>query len=214
PVVLGQGDDSGFVAVRPEVPAEIARGASGAEENARARSVEAAKPSSVAGLEKRVVGLQRCDLRLETLRGKVAAGQRGTLCPCLAAAADQLPDLRQCGFRQLAVSGELAAEYVDEGRLAARVIALQHIFARRVLRLGRPVIIEGTHAGISPYDIGRGDGLAEIFARARAQIVDFRRRDPHVGGIAAIVEIRRTDQGEVGLVRYREKDAAVAVLEE
>src|SRR5690606_7883890 len=111
-------------------------------------------------------------------------------------------------------SGELAAEYVDEGRLAARVIALQHIFARRVLRLGRPVIIEGTHAGISPYDIGRGDGLAEIFARARAQIVDFRRRDPHVGGIAAIVEIRRTDQGEVGLVRYREKDAAVAVLEE
>ena len=115
---------------------------------------------------------------------------------------------------QAPVGGDLAAEYIEQRRLAFRRVGLQHIIARGLLRLRGTIIIERTHAGIGPDDMLALDRLDEIFAGGGAEIIDLGIADFHLGRIAVIVLIGGADEGEILFVGNGENDAAIGVLEE
>src|SRR5690606_36373605 len=97
---------------------------------------------------------------------------------------------------------------------AVAALYLQHVVARRFLRLARTVVEERANAGIGPDDIVAPDGLGEIFAGRSAKIVDFRIADANTPRIALIVAVGRTDQRELFLIGNGEHDTPVRVLEE
>lgn len=117
-------------------------------------------------------------------------------------------------LRKPARSGELTAKDVDQRRCALRCIFLQDVIAGCFLRLARTIIIERTHAGISPDDILKAHRLLEILTGTRAEIIGFFIADRDLGRIAMIVLIGGTNQRKIVFVRDGEDDTSVIVLEE
>ncbi len=93
-------------------------------------------------------------------------------------------------------------------------LELQHIVARRLLRLRGAVVIERPHRRIAPDDVAGDHRLVEIFAGGGAEIVGLLFGDPHVLRIAAVIAIGGADQREILLIGNGEDDAVVGVLEE
>ena len=135
------------------------------------RAVEPDQPAREPQIEKRVAPFSSADLarrsrsRRNRRRAATALAVHG-----LPFAAEEILDLLQHGFGKPAIGRDLAAEDVDDRRLPSCAVGLQHIVARRFLRLRGAVVVERAHAGIGPDDV-----LAA--APARRNTRSPRRRD-------------------------------------
>ncbi len=117
-------------------------------------------------------------------------------------------------FRQLAKRGDLAAEHRQQRRFVRGRVEFEQVIARDRRRvLGVFVLEQAAYAGVGPADIRRADVLLEIAIDGVAEVRGFFRADGNLRGVAVILEVRRPDQRVLVLVRNREDDALVRVLE-
>ena len=107
-----------------------------------------------------------------------------------------LLDLRQNLFRQNPVGRDLAAEAVEQRRLAEIAgLDLQHVVAGGFLGLRCPIVEKRAHAGIGPDDLVLRDRLVEIFAGRQQEILGLAGGDLHIGGVALVILVGGADQG-------------------
>ena len=129
-------------------------------------------------------------------------------------------ELHHRRFGELAERGDLATEDREQGGPsfqvieAFRVIELQHIVARCLLRLGCSVIIERTDAGIGPAHILARYRPFEIFAHRREQVIGLGIRNPRCAWIAFMILVGGSDQRVVLLIGNGKADTAIAILED
>ena len=145
---------------------------------------------------------------------QVSAGQEGAARPRAARRIDGQRLHQQIGrlFGQSTEGGDLAAPYRQQRRL--RGVELQRVVARDGRRVARLVVEQRPHAGIRPHDILRRDRAREVAARLLAQVVRLRCVDLRATDRTVVLDVGGADQREVVLVRDREDDALVGVLED
>ena len=131
--------------------------------------------------------------------GKSPPGNAARRRPVAAHPGEERRQPRHRRFGQPAIRRELAAEHRQEGRFTGGRVQLQHVVARRVLRLAGTVVQQRTHAGVAPDDVRGIDRPAQIGADRAAQIRLLLRRARHLGRIAVEILVGGADQGEIVL---------------
>ena len=121
---------------------------------------------------------------------------------------------RQGGLGQAAIGGDLAAEDADQRRLARRGVKLENIVPGRGLGGGSAIVVQGADARIGPSDLIRLNRRPEIFARAGAKIRNLLGRRLHLIGVAGVILLGRSDQGEFAFEGKRKEDAPVGILKD
>ena len=161
------------------------------------------------------ISLLQCGFERREAAAEIAAGQGAVRSPGAADARSVCEVRREFGQRmlgQLAVSGELAAEHIEQRRASAGV-ELEHVIARDSRDVGAAIVIQRAHAAVAPQHVGGGERLRQIFARDGAQVVDFIVRD---GGLLPRFDryVGGANQAELAVKRNHEDDAFVAVLQQ
>ena len=114
-------------------------------------------------------------------------------------------------FGQLAVGGDLAAEYRQQRRAIG--IQFQRVVAGDAAGVGRIVVQQRAHAGVGGHHVGRADLLREVAVAHLAQVGHFVAIDGYLRGVAVVFHVGGANQREVLLVGDGKNDALVRVLE-
>ena len=116
------------------------------------------------------------------------------------------------GFGELAVGGDLAAEYGEQrGALAVQV---ERVIAGHRRRIGGFVVAQRAYAGERGDHLVAGQRGAEVRIDYVEQIVDLVVAGPDTGRIAPITHVGGADQAEILFVGKDEDNAPVAVLQD
>ncbi len=197
---------------RAEGQPEVRRRPDVGENRFRPCTIGRNEPTRMWRGQERIVGHQFGRERRGAVDGEIAARQGRVSGPGPAERREKRRELFERRLGEAPVSRDLAAEDRQQRRAVRRRVELQHVVARRRLGVAHVIVMERTHAGKAPHDIGGRERPREIFRRRVAEIRNLLGGSGDPRRIAHIVAVGGADQRMGALVRDREHDAAVGVL--
>src|SRR6185312_5633806 len=204
--------DFPLVELGQQLLAQIGQRVRLAENASDASPVRVGVPVSQLGWKPWVLALQAAQKSGIGASRQIASGKQCAGCPRSRRRAELARQHVDRALGELAVSGDLPAEYREER--ARMPVELERVVARDARGVRGLIIQQGPHPAVAPYNLFRTHRRREVSAGCRAEVRDLVGADVYGGRIALVLDIRRAYEREVMLIGNCKHDPMIIVLEE